>query len=260
MKSKKGKSLFIPYGMIFKKHYCSSCGWRLEREMTHRTVDKSDRDYYSHKSRGTVSNSEIDVYGYRFYCPKCRRRTAYLEQMVYGRIQKMCGRLVLSPEEIRENYDKCKEKYTKSLKTGRIATTCIFSLAAIFFLLLYALGGKQRAPLFVAIGFGICAVTSVIEAYRERCGGKYSYPYEEEAEYQRLHAYSSHNRVLIGKANRCYCFHCTRALSPAEITRYADDGETALCPHCGIDAVIPDSIGSEVLTEMMVREMNKYWF
>jgi len=40
-----GKSSSIPVGMIFKKHYCSNCGARLEKECTHRVVTKDEKDY-----------------------------------------------------------------------------------------------------------------------------------------------------------------------------------------------------------------------
>lgn len=47
-------------------------------------------------------------------------------------------------------------------------------------------------------------------------------------------------------AARCGCFYCCETFEPAEITEWidptADDpqsGETALCPRCGIDSVIP---------------------
>ena len=44
-----------------------------------------------------------------------------------------------------------------------------------------------------------------------------------------------------------------------EIERYIDDGQTALCPKCGIDAIIPDSI-EESVDENIIAEMNEYWF
>ena len=41
----KGKSYSIPFGMVFKKYYCSKCGTKLEKEKTHRVVTKNDKDY-----------------------------------------------------------------------------------------------------------------------------------------------------------------------------------------------------------------------
>lgn len=37
------------------------------------------------------------------------------------------------------------------------------------------------------------------------------------------------------------------------------EGETALCPYCGIDAVIGDGCGL-TLDEKILKELNKIWF
>ena len=48
---------------------------------------------------------------------------------------------------------------------------------------------------------------------------------------------------------------------PKEIKDWIKDknGPTALCPHCGIDAVIGESSGYPI-TEDFLKEMNEYWF
>jgi hypothetical protein len=46
---------------------------------------------------------------------------------------------------------------------------------------------------------------------------------------------------------------------PAEITDWIDEGQTALCPRCGIDSVIGDRAGFELSPEFL-SEMNRYWF
>ena len=43
------------------------------------------------------------------------------------------------------------------------------------------------------------------------------------------------------------------------VNQYLDIENTALCPHCGIDAIIPDCIDEEINSEL-VEDMNKYWF
>jgi hypothetical protein len=47
-------------------------------------------------------------------------------------------------------------------------------------------------------------------------------------------------RVLASK--NVGCFYCLKIFSPAEIEEWTLDG-CALCPHCGIDSVLPESIG-----------------
>ena len=37
------------------------------------------------------------------------------------------------------------------------------------------------------------------------------------------------------------------------------DGETALCPYCGIDAVIGDACGLDISPEVL-KALHKIWF
>lgn len=37
----------------------------------------------------------------------------------------------------------------------------------------------------------------------------------------------------------CGCYYCLKIYSPLEITEWCDGQQTAICPYCGIDAVIP---------------------
>jgi len=84
-----------------------------------------------------------------------------------------------------------------------------------------------------------------------------------------LHRLSSHNRELLAKVSRAGCFYCGAIFSPAEITDWidtrqvetgsVDDGDTALCPRCGIDSVLPEG-RQVVLSEQLLVEMRSYWF
>jgi hypothetical protein len=44
----------------------------------------------------------------------------------------------------------------------------------------------------------------------------------------------------------------------SEISEWVDGGETALCPHCGIDSVLPISEGAPKIGFLL--EMHRYWF
>lgn len=50
----------------------------------------------------------------------------------------------------------------------------------------------------------------------------------------------------------CYssCFHCCKPICNGDISEWIDGGETALCPHCGIDAVLPGEYPDDFLAEM----------
>jgi len=70
----------------------------------------------------------------------------------------------------------------------------------------------------------------------------------------------------------CGCYHCLKIFSPSEIFDWCDvlelcdsrdegecEGETALCPYCGIDAVLGESSGYPVNAEFL-RQMRYYAF
>ncbi len=61
-----------------------------------------------------------------------------------------------------------------------------------------------------------------------------------------------------------------KIFEPSEITDWVNEssekqtdindiGQTALCPHCGIDSVIGSSSGFPMTVEFL-KEMNVYWF
>lgn len=66
---------------------------------------------------------------------------------------------------------------------------------------------------------------------------------------------SSHHRTLLLASELCGCFHCQTVFNVAEITEWVDGNDTALCPQCHIDAVIPVVEGEDLLAIM-----NKEYF
>lgn len=73
------------------------------------------------------------------------------------------------------------------------------------------------------------------------------------------HAHSIGHREEIEESGFCGCFHCVKRFDPEAINEWADGGQTALCPHCGIDAVLGDASGF-ALTDVFLREMQAHWF
>jgi hypothetical protein len=47
---------------------------------------------------------------------------------------------------------------------------------------------------------------------------------------------------------------------PKDIQEWTDDEQTALCPNCGIDAVIGDNSGYSVAEKGFLTQMHNYWF
>jgi hypothetical protein len=75
----------------------------------------------------------------------------------------------------------------------------------------------------------------------------------------RAHARSIHHRDEILRARLCGCFHCLATYPPGDIREWCDGGDTALCPRCGIDAVLGDNAGFP-LDAGFLRAMQKRWF
>jgi len=75
------------------------------------------------------------------------------------------------------------------------------------------------------------------------------------------HRHSSQNREEIRRRSGvCGCFSCLSVFHPDQVTDWCDDGETALCPRCGVDAVIGSGSGYPVDDEDFLRAMYLEWF
>ena len=258
-----GKSISMPIGMVCRRYYCVKCGTKLKRERTHRVVTESDKDYYRYQDRGKFPRRDYDVYGYRFKCPSCGMRIAYDEQCIIKRIQKQQGLTVLSSAEIKAHYREAKQAHHKWVLTESILYTLDIVPVMLLLFFLFAKDDFKDAP-GVPVFLGLIAVSAIVSAIRTHKGNyrlrrKFTYSHKKEALLQKLHACSSHNRQQIATAGKCYCFHCESVFSPGEITNFADNGQTALCPACGVDAIVPDS-ADEAIDEELITEMNRYWF
>ncbi len=82
----------------------------------------------------------------------------------------------------------------------------------------------------------------------------------------RAYGFSSRHKPSLLQSDRAGCFHCCAIFDPAEIGEWIEEpsykdrpaGETAICPRCGIDAVLA---GADVqLTPGFLKQMNEKWF
>lgn len=62
------------------------------------------------------------------------------------------------------------------------------------------------------------------------------------------------NKSELEKTNSCGCYYCQKTFQLNDITEWTDEGQTALCPYCGVDSVIPNP------TEENLKELHKYYF
>ena len=72
------------------------------------------------------------------------------------------------------------------------------------------------------------------------------------------HEFCSDHRALIERSVECGCFYCGRTFNPSDIKEWIDAGQTALCPKCGIDAVLPAFWN--LTTSAFLKRMHDYWF
>ncbi len=74
------------------------------------------------------------------------------------------------------------------------------------------------------------------------------------------HRHSIHHRAEIEASEICGCFYCLEMYPASAITEWTDkENDTALCPTCGIDAVVGSASGLE-LTTPFLEAMRRHWF
>ncbi len=89
-----------------------------------------------------------------------------------------------------------------------------------------------------------------------------------KGEAELLHKQSSRHRSAIEQSRIVGCFYCEEFFPPAEITTWLNEpvvkgqkrGQTAVCPRCGIDAVLPEWNGVLPMGAGMLRMMRRVWF
>ena len=91
----------------------------------------------------------------------------------------------------------------------------------------------------------------------------------DSADLHSIHRYSSNHRDLLAQSDQAGCFYCGQLFAPKQIAEWIDgayvetgaaaDGVTALCPGCGIDAVLPSAAPIQ-LDASLLNEMREFWF
>lgn len=84
-------------------------------------------------------------------------------------------------------------------------------------------------------------------------------------DYIEAHSFSNNHMAHLKLDSICGCFHCEKIFHPAEITDWimadndCDRLGTAICPYCGVDAVIGESSGFPITGEFL-NIMSHHWF
>jgi len=74
------------------------------------------------------------------------------------------------------------------------------------------------------------------------------------------HKYSSRHKKLVEESSICSCFYCLTIYPTGDIKEWVPNEDTAICPHCGIDSVLPSNSGLPVTEPDFLRQMHKHWF
>jgi hypothetical protein len=66
--------------------------------------------------------------------------------------------------------------------------------------------------------------------------------------------FAMYNKENVLAAKICGCYHCMAIFEPKEIKEWTDKNQTALCPFCNVDAILPN------LNKDTLHKLNTYWF
>lgn len=75
----------------------------------------------------------------------------------------------------------------------------------------------------------------------------------------KLHKTTFKNKELLDTTNKCACCSCNHFLKTSDIKEWTDDALTAICPLCGVDAIIPITVENPI-TEDDLEKLYKYYF
>lgn len=80
-----------------------------------------------------------------------------------------------------------------------------------------------------------------------------------DPELDNIYRHALGNRKEVERSALCGCVSCGKLFPATEVVDYVDAGLTALCPECGIDAIVGDASGVELTAELLA-ELNKRYF
>ena len=71
--------------------------------------------------------------------------------------------------------------------------------------------------------------------------------------------FATSNREMLEKSSKAGCYYCMKIYDASEVTDFLEQEETALCPKCGIDSVLPSSSPYELTAENLSK-LYRFWF
>ena len=254
-----------------KPFYCHKCGNQLIKEEKYKANKKEDTPledvnqyYYSRDNENVNKKQEYNVVNPQFRCKYCERTIEVEHQKTINIIQKKLKSNRLSEIEIKEHY----EKASKTRKHQRLFNVFLypFLFLIVIFVIDYILMSTTNIDETAIIVSSISIMFAIIIGLAKGMAGIHFYnendtdfTYDETEHLSTLHTYTLKNKSLIEKSKICYCYHCKNKILVEDIVDYLDEGETAVCPKCNVDSLIPDCIDEEI-TDKVIDDMNRYWF
>jgi len=72
---------------------------------------------------------------------------------------------------------------------------------------------------------------------------------------ENLSKFAIKNKQDVVNSTLCSCYYCLKVFDSNEVTKWIDNSETAICPYCQIDSVVPFELRMDFL-----EKANEYWF
>ncbi|MBS7565764.1 hypothetical protein KHS38_15250 [Mucilaginibacter sp. Bleaf8] len=83
------------------------------------------------------------------------------------------------------------------------------------------------------------------------------------ASFENAHRHSIFNKRAVQDSLTCGCFYCLQVFAPKEINEWVEEDNdktgTALCPYCGVDAVLGSASGYPVDNISFLTSMHERW-
>lgn len=77
--------------------------------------------------------------------------------------------------------------------------------------------------------------------------------------YKLIYSYCYENKKLLKRYKACTCLYCGHTFSYINIKNWVIDkfNDTAICPFCGIDAVVPSEVHNNVDNYKLTKELQQ---
>ncbi len=71
--------------------------------------------------------------------------------------------------------------------------------------------------------------------------------------------FAADHRAALTESVMAACYYCQTVFPASLISEFTDGQQTALCPYCGTDAVLPSAAGYD-FTAAGLQALNEFWF